>query len=123
MKILVVDDDELSSLACSRALEAKGHRIVRVSSSAAALEALESSQFDLLITDIKMPVRDGLHLIEAARGRFRALPVLATSGYPTEETASNSYARGADGFIPKPFTPAELLQAVEAAHAARAAAG
>jgi CheY-like chemotaxis protein len=82
------------------------------------MEQLEQTgRFDMMIMDVKMPDRDGVFLLESITEKWPLktwpkLPVLVMSGYPTPETIQSLIEKGAREFIPKPFTPDELLRAV-----------
>ncbi|KPJ84085.1 MAG: hypothetical protein AMS17_16675, partial [Spirochaetes bacterium DG_61] len=70
------------------------------------------------IMDVKMPEKNGVYLLEKITEKWPLetwpeLPVLVMSGYPTPETIQSLIEKGAKEFIPKPFTPDELLQAVD----------
>ncbi len=116
-KILIVDDDRIVLESCKRVLESEGLEVVLVSSAVDAIEQLEKNYFDLMLMDVKMPEKDGVYLLDKIREKWPLedwpeLPVLVMSGYPTPETINNLKKRGARDFIPKPFTPDELLLSV-----------
>jgi DNA-binding response OmpR family regulator len=115
MDILVVDDDEVVLRSCSRILSGEGHTVRLAHNAAEGLDALNTGSFDLIIVDIKMPEEDGISLINKSRRGGIETPILVMSGYPTEETIESSLASGAQGFIPKPFTPDELIGGVREA--------
>ena len=112
MDILVVDDDEVVLRSCDRILSTEGHTVRLARNAAEGLTALSNGSFDLMIVDIKMPEEDGISLINKSRRGGVEIPILVMSGYPTEETIESSLASGAQGFIPKPFTPDELISGV-----------
>lgn len=119
-KILVVDDDEGVLQSCKIVLKAEGCDVTLVSSAQQAIDNLGSRYYDLLIMDVKMPEKDGMYLLDAIRRKWPLeewpeLPVLVMSGYPTPETIQDLMKRGANTFIPKPFTPDELLASVQKA--------
>ena len=119
-KILVVDDDRIVLDSCRRVLETEGYRVSVVSSAREAIEFLETEYIDLMIMDVKMPEKDGTFILEKIREKWPLeywpeLPVLVMSGYPTPDTIHDIRKRGARDFIPKPFTPDELLEAVHKA--------
>jgi DNA-binding response OmpR family regulator len=115
VKVLVVDDDPIVLESCKRILQEEGIGVSLTASAAEGLEALEGQRYDLLIADVKMPEVDGLQLLALARKRHPRVPVLLMSGYPTGDTVAAVREGGADGFLPKPFTPEELLAGVRAA--------
>jgi DNA-binding NtrC family response regulator len=117
-KILVVDDDPLVLESCRRILESEEYLVVCALSANDAFDNLEMDHFDLMIMDIKMPRQDGFYLLGKVKekwpvDRFRELPVLVMTGYPTQETLRELKKGGIHHFIPKPFTPDELLAAVQ----------
>jgi DNA-binding NtrC family response regulator len=121
VNVLVVDDDPIILESCARVLEAEGFAVTLRASAAEGLEALEGKDYDLLIADVKMPEVDGLQLLALARKRHPRVPVLLISGYPTSETVAATMEGGAEGFLPKPFTPDELVSSVR--RAARPSSG
>jgi len=112
MNILVVDDDPVVLDSCKRILEAEGHQVCLVASADGALEAMGKTSFSLLIIDIKMPVRDGIYLMEKVKSSWPGATMIAMSGYTTPETIAAGEKMGAALFVAKPFTPDELVQAV-----------
>lgn len=117
-RILVVDDDTIVLDSCKVVLEAERFSVVLVSSAAAAMEHLENDGiFDMMIMDVKMPDGDGVYLLQRIKEKWPLaiwleIPVLVMSGYATPETIQTFINRGVKEFIPKPFTPDELLEAV-----------
>jgi len=112
MKILVIDDEAVVLESCKKILRSEGFAVALVSTVDDALALLEQERFSLLLIDIKMPKRDGLYLMDVLCRRGEQIPVVVMSGYQTEETIEEATRRGAAFFLPKPFTPDELLSAV-----------
>ena len=79
--ILVVDDEERLGDVLAAALEDLGYRATAVTSAKAALLALEQSRFDLVLTDLRMPVLDGRGLLREARSRWPDLPVIILTAF------------------------------------------
>lgn len=113
MRVLVVDDDPIVLASCRRVLEAKGFAVVTAASVDAAIVETISQGFGLVIVDLKMPERDGLQLVQKVRTWGKPVPVIVMSGYPTSETVLSSLTSGAFAFLPKPFTPDELIAALQ----------
>jgi DNA-binding NtrC family response regulator len=115
MKILVIDDEAVVLDSCKKILISEGFEVVLVPTVDDALTALDQNEFALLLIDIKMPERDGLSLMDVLKERGEEIPMVVMSGYHTAETIEEATERGAAAFIPKPFTPDELLSAVRGA--------
>ncbi len=113
MRVLVVDDDPIVLASCRRVLETQGFAVVTAASVSAAVEETVAQGFGLIIVDLKMPERDGLHLVQKAQTWGKPVPVIVMSGFPTSETVLSSLQSGAFAFLPKPFTPDELLAALQ----------
>jgi CheY-like chemotaxis protein len=116
-RILIAEDDESVRAFVARALSEDGHQPVATADGAEALDELQrdGTRFDLLLTDIKMPVMDGLALALAAARDFPALPIVLMTGYADQrERASGLDALIVD-VVAKPFTVAALKRSVAAA--------
>jgi DNA-binding NtrC family response regulator len=113
VRVLVVDDDHIVLASCRRVLEAAGFAVATAAGVTEAVVALVEQGFGLIVVDIKMPQLDGLQLIKKVRAWRTPIPVIAMSGYPTSEMVLSSLAGGAFAFLPKPFTPDELLAALQ----------
>lgn len=115
MKVLIIDDDYIVAKSCQRILEAEGMKIYvagTMETGEKLLTAESSAQFDLILTDIKMPGRDGFDMIHVAKKKHPDIPILMMTGYLTVETIEKGRRLGADNYIAKPFTPKELMEAV-----------
>ena len=114
--ILVVDDEEVLLRGLSRYLKTLGHDVRTASSGRAAMLALETTAFDLLVTDINMPETDGLEILNALRIRDSAPPVIAMSGgglFDKGLLLGSAGMLGATALLEKPFELRELGAAVE----------
>jgi DNA-binding NtrC family response regulator len=112
VKILVVDDDAIVIKSCKRILEAEGFEVSSVPGADQALEAIRTSDFDLLLIDVKMPKHDGMYLMREIKKNWPEIPTIIMSGYPTPETIAEVLRLGATLFIPKPFRPDELVKSI-----------
>jgi len=114
--ILVVDDSSSMREMVTYTLKSAGHSVMSAPDGAEALKIAEADagQFDLVITDINMPVMDGLTLIRELRGlkQYSYRPILVLSTESSAETKSAGKAAGATGWIVKPFDPDQLLGVV-----------
>lgn len=78
-----------------------------------AIDILQESAVDLLITDLRMPGRDGMHLVRYAAKHFPAVPTLVITGFPSVSGAVDALKSGAVEYLVKPFTANELKEAVQ----------
>lgn len=112
-KILVVDDEPNIRLLCEEILNRHGYLPTCVHSGKMALQMAGDQSFDLLMTDISMPEMDGLQLLQSIREFQQDLPAIVITGHGRLDQAIHSLHLGAQGFIVKPFTQQELLQAIQ----------
>ncbi|RMF69055.1 MAG: response regulator [Alphaproteobacteria bacterium] len=123
-RILVAEDEAAVRTVVSRALTNAGHAVVAVADGGQALERLlQEPDFDLLLTDIVMPVMDGIALALKARALKPELRILMMSGYPKERQRAHNLDLLLDDIIAKPFDLDSLLAAVEAALSRRSEPG
>ena len=101
--ILVVDDEERLGDVLAAALEDLGYGATAVTSAKAALLALEQSRFDLVLTDLRMPVMDGRGLLREARSRWPDMPVIILTAFAAVRDAVELVKEGAFDYIAKPF--------------------
>ncbi|MFO7783133.1 MAG: GGDEF domain-containing protein [Thermodesulfobacteriota bacterium] len=106
--VLVVDDNSIVQETLLRLLETIGFNAEAVSSGHEALQVLEERPFTFLVTDMKMPEMDGMHLIKAARSRYPDLGIIAMTGYSEGYRYVDVINAGASDFIKKPFDIEEL---------------
>ena len=108
-RILVLDNEESMVEVIADSLERDaGLHVTGFTSSDAALSALEADSYDLLITNLWMPRKTGLQVLEEARGLRPEIPMLVVTGDPTRESAGHCERLGACGYLLKPFLPDEL---------------
>ena len=120
-RVLIADDEASMRALVARAIAMDGHETVTAQDGAEALEILtrESGAFDLLLTDIQMPIMDGIALALSAARDFPGLTILLMTGYADQrERASNLNAIAHD-VITKPFSVADIRTAVADALASR----
>lgn len=111
-KILVVDDDPESRKVIADYLELAGYEVHEAENGEEALEKMESIPFNALITELKMPGKDGVSLLKAVRERQDVVGIVLT-GFGTIETAVQAMKAGAYEYITKPPNKDELLLTVK----------
>ena len=111
--ILIVDDEERMRHLLSIMLTRKGHRVDQAGDGVEALEMIESTPFDMVITDIKMPRMDGTILLEKVKEMDLLCPVVFITAFATVESAVEAMRKGAADYITKPFDEDRILLTVE----------
>jgi DNA-binding NtrC family response regulator len=112
-KILIVDDEANTLASLSRAFRLAGHDAVVCDNAARALELALAQPFDLILSDVVMPRRDGLALLEDLKNAGVTAPVVMMSGQAHIEMAVRATRLGALDFLEKPLTTDKLLVTVE----------
>jgi diguanylate cyclase (GGDEF)-like protein len=103
VEILIVDDEEIIRSFLIDVLVDEGYKAKAVPSGAEALRLLKRNSFDLVITDIKMPIMDGIQVLRATKAIDPHQDVVVMTGYASTETAVESMKLGASDYITKPF--------------------
>jgi DNA-binding NtrC family response regulator len=115
LRLLVADDEEPQRRALAGILERAGYEVATADSGQRALELLDGKPFDLLLTDQRMPVLDGLALLDRVRRIAPDLPVVLMTAYGSVSSAVEAMKRGAVDYLTKPFERDELLIVVDKA--------
>jgi two-component system, NtrC family, nitrogen regulation response regulator NtrX len=111
--LLIVDDEANTLASLSRAFRLAGHEATVCDNAAKALELAKSQHFDLILSDVVMPGRDGLALLEELKAQGVSAPVVMMSGQAHIEMAVRATRLGALDFLEKPISTDKLLLAVE----------
>ena len=122
-RVLIVDDEEPMRLLVARAIAMDGHDITTAADGAEALDILngKDGSFDLLLTDIQMPVMDGIALALTAARDFPQVTILLMTGYAEQRERASGLNAIAHDVISKPFSVADIRTAVADALASRKA--
>lgn len=113
--ILVAEDDDNVRAFVSRALEIKGHNVTEAEDGGLALEALEEAggRFDLLLSDIKMPVMDGIALALTTGAEYPDITILLMTGFADQRERAHGLDALIYDIIAKPFTLDALVEKVD----------
>ncbi len=103
--ILILDDDEIITTSCKSIFGAKGYNVSVAKDGEEALSQIKKKEFDLLISDIKLPGIDGITVLKEAKIIKPKLDVVMITGYPNLEDAKEAIRLGAFEYVEKPFTP------------------
>lgn len=110
-RVLVVDDEPVVCQSVKRILEHRGFEVHPIMSGKEALRQLESTPYDLVVLDLKMPDMDGYEVLQAIKQRWPEVKVIVVTGYASVESAVRCVRNGAEQYLAKPFTPSELVAA------------
>jgi len=106
-RILLVEDDATTRRAVAANLDAHGYRVAEVGTARAALRSWDAGRPDLVVLDLGLPDRDGLHVVRRLR-RDGMTPILIISARGEETDRVSALEQGADDYLTKPFGSAEL---------------
>ena len=114
MKILIVDDDKLILKSMSHQLQMKGYDVTLASDGYQALDVIDKSKIDLIISDVMMPNISGLGLLSLLKQfYFNRIPVIIISSLDKADVVLHSIGLGAADFIKKPINFKQLLKLIE----------
>ena len=113
--ILIVDDDDRLREFVRVNLEMEGYAVREASNADEGLKALEDEPPDLILLDVMMPEVDGWEMLRRVQERHGvgAIPVIMFSGKVDEQSLKTAAARGAQGFVGKPFSPQQLIDSTK----------
>ncbi|MYZ49168.1 response regulator [Propylenella binzhouense] len=119
MRILLTEDDESVRAFVSRALELDGHKVETACDGLDALERLQENdgRYDLLVSDVKMPMMDGIALAHKAAHLWPGLPILLMTGFADQRERAEDLEQVIRDVLTKPFTLQQIREAVTEAAA------
>lgn len=112
--ILVIEDDDVARELMRMALERRGYRVLLAEDGIQGYELAVRERPDLIVTDIKMPAADGVHLVRRVRDttELTETPILVTTGFGSG-SATFALAQGATAYEPKPINPENFMVTVK----------
>jgi len=111
-RILITEDEESLRRFVARALRLDGHETFEAGDGAEGLERLAEGSYDLLLSDIRMPVMDGIELAHQAAARFPEMKILLMTGYAEQRERADDLASKIVDVVPKPFALPDIRKAV-----------
>ncbi len=115
LRVLVVDDEEMLRNLLARILEREGYSVSTASGAKQALASLEKSDFQIMVSDVKMPEMNGFELLKAAKHKYPQMAVVMMTAFGDDYTVQQALGLGADGYVAKPFKSHDLTSEVERA--------
>ncbi len=113
--ILVIEDKESMAKMLKNSLESEGYKVITVGDGKEGLRQIKESRIDLVITDLKIPGKDGIEILRAAKEENQLIPVIVMTAFGSVETAVTAMKEGAFDFITKPFDVDHLLVLIKRA--------
>ncbi|HET9369706.1 MAG TPA: response regulator [Vicinamibacterales bacterium] len=110
-RVLIVDDEQAVRDLVSKTLSMADYDVETADDGPTAVERLRTTDYDLLITDLKMPGMDGLSVIREARRKSNQLPIIIITGFSTEASAIEAINLGVSGYLTKPFRLPRIVSA------------
>lgn len=117
IKVWVVDDDRSIRWVIETALKREGHQVTCFENAEGIIDLMHKDKPDVLITDIRMPGKDGIELLAELHVRSPDLPVIVMTAHSDMDSAVSAYDGGAFEYLPKPFDVDEVVNQVERAYA------
>ena len=119
-KILIIDDDKLIAITLKRLLTREGYSVITALSGVRALGLIQRYDFDLIMSDIKMPAMDGIETVKKIRDYLaqnskKPIPEIFITAYAKEDIYQKAVELNAAGYIEKPFDIKALLQTAKEA--------
>ncbi|RZK12607.1 MAG: response regulator [Flavobacterium sp.] len=113
-KILIVEDDELMIKILQFVLKKEGYQLTIAKDGLNAIERIPIIEPDMVLTDVMLPYKSGLEVINFIKEKYPMMPVIVLSALGEEErTVVEAFKLGADDFVAKPFNPNELILRVK----------
>ena len=114
-KILIVDDEQVALLNLRHILVKEGYEVATSLTGPRAMELLEEEEYDLVLTDLRMPIVDGMQILERMQHLYPDSEVIMITGYAKQDSAIVAKNAGAYDYIVKPFKLDEVRKVVREA--------
>ncbi|OMH32142.1 response regulator [Motiliproteus sp. MSK22-1] len=113
--ILAVDDSTTLRQMVTMTLKSSGHQVIEATNGKEALQAAQGKQVDLVLSDVNMPIMDGITLVKELRkiSSYRLTPILMLTTESSADMKQQGKSAGATGWLVKPFSPDKLLATVK----------
>src|SRR3989304_8993976 len=108
LRVLVVDDEEMLRNLLARILEREGYSVSTASGAKQALASLEKSDFQIMVSDVKMPEMNGFELLRAAKHKYPQMAVVMMTAFGADYRGQQALGLGADGYVAKQFKCKDL---------------
>ncbi len=116
LHILIVDDEKYICQLLAELLGQNSHHCDTASNGREALELIEQKHYDIVITDVKMPLMDGFALLKNVKQGFPDIAIVVMTAFGQEYSVREALVLGAEEYLPKPFHADEALNVIERAY-------
>lgn len=113
--ILVVEDKESMAQMLKHTLESEGYEVISAKNGAEGLKYLKESRIDIVLTDLRLPEKDGMEILRTSKEENQLIPVIVMTAFGSVETAVQAMKEGAFDFITKPFDIDHLIMLIKRA--------
>lgn len=117
--VLIVDDEKVIREVLARSVLREGYSVDQATDGRDALDKMALSSFDIVLTDIKMPIMDGMELLKKVKAQYPETSVIVITAYADSHTPADTPEAGPDMYISKPFKSFEIAEALHAVIAKR----
>lgn len=115
LRVLIVDDEPGIQRIFKHALLNYGFAVETAGEVGEALAWLDAARFDVVVSDIHMPAKNGIEFLAAAHAKYPALPIIVMTGRPSDDLLRDASAHGAYRYLVKPVMPSALRTVIESA--------
>ncbi len=109
MKVLLIEDEKITRITLTDTLSEEGYQVTACATGTEGLAAFQAERFDVLLTDLRLPVMSGIDILKKAKESRPNCPVIVMTAYASVDTAVQALKLGAYDYLTKPFSPDELL--------------
>jgi len=109
MKILLIEDEKILRISLNKTLQKAGYAVCPCSDGAKAISVLDQENFDIVLTDIRLPGKDGIQILKYIQHHFPKIKVIMMTAFGSVESAVDALKLGATDYLTKPFSQEELL--------------
>ena len=113
--VLIIEDKESMAEMLKETLESAGYKVISARDGIEGIKFLKEGKIDLVLTDLKVPKRDGIEILKASKEENQLIPVIVMTAFGSVETAVTAMKVGAFDFITKPFDTDHLLMLIKRA--------
>jgi len=116
VRVLIIEDEKITRISLTNTLETEGYDVVAVEEGATGINLIEKKTFDVVVTDLRLPGKNGIEVLQKIKQTNPACEVIVITAYATVETAVEALKMGAYDYITKPLSPDKFLAMMRKIH-------